>query len=266
MFGHGYAVLFLSQVYARDPDRVRRAELGRVIELAIDFTAQAQTTQDGWGYIAAADGGDFDEGACTVTQLHALYAARSAGLRVPMDVTAKGRTYLAKSTVVVQKNEDKAKVDAGMAYSLKNGPQGGARAPLTAAALVCLHSAGEGQSDLARQWLNHCQKQFGGGPLRERIGYEEFTTFYYAQAVYQLGDEGHARLRPDLAAVEKQDATKQALLKWGRYREGLFEHFRKQQAADGSWPPGLIGPVYSTSTYLTILQLDKGHLPAFRRK
>ena len=39
-----------------------------------------------------------------------------------------------------------------------------------------------------------------------------------------------------------------------------------QNDRDGlSWPQGYIGPVYTTATNLTILQLDRGTLPIYQR-
>jgi len=38
-----------------------------------------------------------------------------------------------------------------------------------------------------------------------------------------------------------------------------------QQRGDGSWNGGYVGPVYATSAYLTILQLDNGTLPIYQR-
>ena len=36
---------------------------------AVEFTGKAQTNRGGWGYDSAADGGDFDEGSVTITQM-----------------------------------------------------------------------------------------------------------------------------------------------------------------------------------------------------
>ena len=34
---------------------------------------------------------------------------------------------------------------------------------------------------------------------------------------------------------------------------------------DGSWSGGYIGPVFTTATYLTVLQLENGNLPIYQR-
>ena len=41
--------------------------------------------------------------------------------------------------------------------------------------------------------------------------------------------------------------------------------FREKVSADGSWSQGYIGPVYTTSMNLTILQLPNAALPIYQR-
>src|SRR5262249_35002094 len=52
-FGHGYAILFLASLYENEQDRALRHELQGVLNRAVQFTASAQTTRGGWGYISA---------------------------------------------------------------------------------------------------------------------------------------------------------------------------------------------------------------------
>ncbi|MCI0643235.1 MAG: hypothetical protein L0Y70_29550, partial [Gemmataceae bacterium] len=49
------------------------------------------------------------------------------------------------------------------------------------------------------------------------------------------------------------------------YRAAQFDKLAARQAADGSWPGSVIGPVYATACNLTILQLDNGFLPIYQR-
>ena len=56
--------------------------------------------------------------------------------------------------------------------------------------------------------------------------------------------------------------------KWDVYRKQIEERLvsEAQNERDGlSWPQGYIGPVYTTATNLTILQLDRGTLPIYQR-
>ncbi len=251
MYGHGFATLFLASVYGDEEDKDRRARLTGILKRAVKFIGEAQSTQGGWYYTSAKDGHDADEGSVTITQLQALRACRNAGIPVPKAVIDKARKYLERATTS----------NGGVVYSLGRGgmaaPVGGERPSLTAAAVSCGFSAGEYRSETVKKWLRYCQTAIPVGESG-RIGHDEYTHYYYAQAVYILGEKGYAKLFPK--AAEKDWIT------WSKYRKAMFAHLKSIQAQDGSWTGGGgIGPIYSTALYLTILQLDNATLPIYQR-
>ncbi len=262
MYGHGFSMMFLAQVYGEETDLSRRRDLERVLTRAVEFTAKAQTRVGGFGYVSAADGSDFDEGSVTITQVQALRAARNSGVSVPKKVIDDALEYLRKSTVAApgSNDSDPKKRKAGVIYSLKQGGNG-IRVPLTAAGIACSFNSGEYKSELALQWLNFCTEMIHIDATRSSYGHYEYTHYYYAQVVYTLGEDGHAKLRPDL--------PEDKLVKWSKYRAALFEHLCSGQNPDGSWSRGSgfssVGPIYSTALYLTIMQLDKANLPIYQR-
>ncbi len=79
-YGHGFSMLFLSQVLGDEEDEDRRAEIVDVLTRAVQFTGEAQTQAGGWGYVSAKDGGGFDEGSTTITQVQGLRGCRNAGI------------------------------------------------------------------------------------------------------------------------------------------------------------------------------------------
>jgi hypothetical protein len=249
MFGHGFATLFLSQVFGEEEDMDRRRTLEEVLVRAVRFIGNAQSTLGGWYYTSAADGHDSDEGSVTVTQMQALRGARNAGIPVPKSIIDKGLKYLEKST----------NSSGGVIYSLSQAGGraiGEGRPALTAAAIACGFSAGEYSSPLIKRWIAYCKNQlptFGAN----RFGHDEYTLYYYAQAMYILGDDRYGRLFPNVPASE--------WLTWSRYRKQLFDHLAHTQASNGSWDGGYVGPVFATAAYLAILQLDKSILPFYQR-
>jgi hypothetical protein len=254
MYGHGFATLFLASVYGDETDKKKRERLKDILVRAVKYIGNAQSTQGGWFYTSKADGHDQDEGSVTVTQMQALRACRNAGIPVPKAIIDKGIDYLSKSTTA----------NGGVVYSLGRGgagaPVGGERPALTAAAISCGFSAGEYKSDLCKKWLKYCQKVIPLTSNSVRIGHDEYTHYYYAQALYILGDKGWEQL---FGATPEADR-----LTWTKYRELMGERLLQLQAGDGSFPSGggfSVGPVYSTAVYLTILQLDKGVLPIYQR-
>jgi hypothetical protein len=260
MLGHAYAMLFLAQVYAIEKDEKRHAELGKVLEKAVEFAGKATTSRGGWGYVSAKDGNDFDEGCCTLAVLHALHATQAAGGKVPKEVLDKANDYLTKSTTITKKDQDAKKTEAGVIYSLVSGGGAVPRPALTVAALAVMNLAGQGASERSIQWLNYSTT---ATPLRKGAGnptgYDEYTHFYLGFAIHALGEDGHAKLRPDLA--QKQDA----LWTWSRFRNLVREEYQAGQAADGSWASSTIGPVFATSVRLIVLQVDRKNLTVLAR-
>src|SRR5712691_11333609 len=204
MYGHGFGLLFLSQVYGEEEDAQRRKKLDGILTRAVDFTGKAQTSRGGWGYVSSADGGGFDEGSVTITQVQALRAARNAGIAVPRSIIDRAHDYLKNCTTP----------NGGVIYSLAPGGafNGGERPPLTAAAISCMFSAGEYKSELAKKWIKFCQRAI---PIdksgSDSFGHWEYTHYYYAQALYVLGDDGYAKMFPDSRPGER--------LTWSKYRD-----------------------------------------------
>jgi hypothetical protein len=250
MYGHGFGLLFLAQIYGEEEDGDRRRKLEDILTRAVEFTGRAQTTRGGWGYVSAVDGNNFDEGSVTITQLQALRAARNAGIAVPKSIIDKARDYLKNCTTQ----------RGGIIYSLAHGGafNGAERPPLTAAAISCMFSAGEYNSELGKRWIKFCQTAI---PIdksgRDSFGHWEYTHYYYSQAIYTLGEDGYAKLFPDSKPAER--------LTWTKYRDVIFDYLSSRQNADGSWSQGYIGPVFTTACHLTILQLDNGTLPIYQR-
>lgn len=251
MYGHGFALLFLASVYGEEEDAERRKRLEDILTKAVKFTRDAQTNRGGWGYVSARDGGNFDEGSVTVTQLQAIRAARNAGIPVPKACIDDAVEYLKKCT----------NSQGGVIYSLGGGGGGDGRPALTAAAICCGFSAGEYNSDLVRKWLKFCQSQPGlnaGGGGGNRWGHDEYTHYYYAQCMYSLGEDGYQRLFPKCTENEK--------LTWKKYRAVTFKNLAAtQDKTNGNWNGGHVGPVFITAVHLGILQLDKAVLPIYQR-
>lgn len=248
MYGHGFGLLFLACVYGEEDDADRRKKLETILKNAVDFCCKAQTDKGGWGYVSANEGGNFDEGSVTITQLQALRAARNAGIPVPKANIDKSIEYLHKSTTP----------RGGIIYSLAHGgiaAAGQERPPLTAAAVACAFSAGQYNDEYAKKWIKFCQENI---PIAKgRLAHDEYQSYYLAQAVYILGDDRYGQMFPG--------EPKEKHLTWTEYRNAMFEYLKSQQGADGSWTSGYIGAVMSTTMNLTILQLEKGLLPIYHR-
>ena len=233
-YGHGFSMLFLSQVYGDEEDEDRRKELKKVLIKAVEFSVNAQTNRGGWGYVSAKDGNQFDEGSTCITQVQGLRACRNAGIPVPKGVIKKAKKYISDCTV---KSGSQA---GGVYYSIKS--RGSARPPISAAAVAVMFSTGEYKGNDIKQMLTYCKKYVWPGGSQSRSSHWHYKHFYYSQVVYRLGDK-----------------------EWKKYMGDIGKTIMKQQSANGSWAGSYIGPVYTTAISAIILQLDKGFVPIYQR-
>ncbi|MCU0960035.1 MAG: hypothetical protein MUF48_08000 [Pirellulaceae bacterium] len=229
-YGHGFSMLFLSQVLGEEEDAERRDELIRTLTSAVEFSGQAQTRAGGWGYVSAKDGNNFDEGSTTITQVQGLRGCRNAGIPVPAEVIERAKQY-----IYFCKNPD-----GGISYSSTN--RGSSRPAITAAALAALYNAGAYDSEHVPSMLEYCKKNlYRLGDSVRSFGHWHYTYLYYAQVVYRQGAE-----------------------EWAPFRDRLYDRIVSEQKSDGSWE-GNIEPIYVTACNLIMLQLDKAYLPIYQR-
>jgi hypothetical protein len=264
MYGQGFGTLFLASVYGEEEDKDQREKLEKLLKKSVDFICKAQTTKKhkkpegkeveigGWGYVSAAEtgGGGFDEGSVTITALQGLRAAKNAGIPVPKEAIDKAVAYLEACTTP----------DGGVIYSYAGGSgaalKGQGRPPITAAAVCCGFSAGQYKGDLPKKWIKYCKDNIPIGKGRQ--SHDEYQTYYFAQAIYALGDDKYGEMFPN--------DPKESWLTWSKFKDATFQGILdNQDKTNGSWSQGYIGPIFTTSVNLTILQLDKGILPFYQR-
>ena len=229
-YGHGFSMLFLSQVLGEEGYEDRRREILDVLNGAVDFCAKAQTTAGGWGYVSARDGANYDEGSTTITQVQGLRGCRNAGISVPAEVIERAKKYIYDC-----KNDD-----GGISYSSKQ--MGTSRPAITAAALAALYNAGDYDSEQVPHMLKYARDTLHTlADENAAFGHWHYTYLYYSQVVYRQGDE-----------------------EWLSFRDRLYERIVGDQVSDGSWK-GQISEIYITACNLIMLQLDHGLLPIYQR-
>lgn len=227
-YGHGYAMLALSQILGEEEDVERREQLVSVLTKAVEFTCRAQTKAGGWGYVSAKDGSDYDEGSTTITQVQGLRGCRNAGIPVPKEAIDKAIAYIHRCTGP----------DGGVTYNTAGGP---GRPAITAAAIACLYNAGDYDDQFAPKMLKFCETNLGVMD-GNAMGFWHYAHFYYAQVMYRQGDEA-----------------------WEKYKAKIAEHLLREMNSNGYWSQSYIGDVYTTANNLLILQLDRGTLPIYQR-
>ncbi len=202
MHGHGYALLFLAELYGMcgdlsdslGDDSVREA-----IVRAVGVTERAQHSQGGWTYEPRPEG---HEGSVTVTQVQALRAARNIGVTISQKVVDRGISYIRKST----------NPDGTIMYML--GQSGHATYPLTAAG-ACVYAYYGLYDDPAGQ---KCMKALFDFVMGKRPGsnphFDSYASFYAGQALFfqkrkdpRYWSEGYAKLRKQLLATQAKSGA-----------------------------------------------------------
>ena len=228
MFGHGFATLFLAQVYGSEGDPALRTRIRQALERAVALTARVQSASGGWYYTPTAES---DEGAVTVTQMQGLRACADAGIPVPPETVQRAQGYVAAS----------ANPDGGIAY--RASEEGPSRPAITAAAIVTLYSAGLYGSELARQAFRYATETIPlSGGSSSGGGHFFYAHLYLSQATYFEGGQG-----------------------WRDYFRQIRDWLVSNQKADGSWEGDFFGTTYGTAVALLILQLPYNTLPIVQR-
>lgn len=223
MYGHGFSMLYLSQLYGMTEDPQRGATIHKILASAVQLSARAQSNAGGWIYTPDSRN---DEGSVTITQVQALRSCRNVGISVPKDVIDQAMNYLAKSQ----------NSDGGIRYSLRQ-PSGASRAPITAAAVCCWFNAGAYNSPRAKKALQYCMETLKPDG-RSRSGHDFYAHLYLAQALYISSNSG-----------------------WDTYFQKRRDFLLGQQQSDGSWWGDGVGDIYGTALALIVLQLPYNQLP-----
>lgn len=227
MYGHGFGMLFLSEVMGTEEDPERMERIRRVLQKGVELTDRSQSRLGGWLYTPDMGG---DEGSVTVTQVQALRAARNAGVAVPKKVINNAMKYLEKSV----------QPDGGIAYRVG---MVGSRPPITAAAVACWFNAGLYDDPMALKALRYCKREIGYGQSQQGVwGHFFYAHLYLAQVMYLAGDK-----------------------EWSKYYPKMRDFLLSTQDDDGSWNGDSVGTVYGTAIALIILQLPYNNLPIMQR-
>jgi hypothetical protein len=165
MYGHGFATLFLAEVYGM----ARQSELREATRKAVRLVIATQNPDGGWRYQPVIADADLS---VTVCQIMALRAARNAGIHVPKKTIDDAVAYVRRSQ----------NPDGGFRYMLNSGGSAFAR---SAAGLAALQYAGIYHGPEFNNGLAYL-KQFTP-PGDQSVGHYFYGHYYAAQAMFLAG-------------------------------------------------------------------------------
>lgn len=191
MYDHGFATLFLAQVYGMSPRREIRGALKKGVQLIVD----TQNSEGGWRYQPEKKDADISVTICQVT---ALRAARDVGIFVPSETIDRSVAYVKRAQ----------NSDGGFMYTLEGGESA---FPRTAAGVVSLYNAGihEGKEiDAALAYLEENAPQAGAFDQSSHFLYGQY---YATQAWWYAGGDRWKRwylsVRDPLVAAQATDGS-----------------------------------------------------------
>ncbi len=185
MYGHGFATLFLAEVYGM----TRRDDVQETLRKAVRLIVTTQNDEGGWRYQPVRHDADIS---VTVCQMMALRAARNAGLYVEKSVVDRAVEYVRASQ----------NPDGGFRYMNTSGTSAFAR---SAAGVAALQYAGVYGGEVVSKGLEFCARFTP--PSEQSVGHYFYGHYYAAQAMY-LG--GEARWSSWWPAIRDELLGKQA--------------------------------------------------------
>jgi hypothetical protein len=229
MYDHGFATLFLGEVYGM----VRTPQVRVCLERAVQLIVNSQNKEGGWRYEPDSKDADLS---VTVCEIMALRAARNSGIYVPKQTIDRCTDYVRKCQTA----------EGGFRYQLTTSWQA-VTFGLTAAGVVTLYSAGVYEGKPIEQGLQYLERYRPSAVLHQPANHYFYSHYYAAQAMWHAGgsrfEQWYSEIRDELV-------------------HGPFP-FR---ASGGGWrDPSSYGDDYGTAMALIILQTPNNYLPIFQR-
>jgi squalene cyclase len=167
MYGHGFATLFLAEVYGMS----NRPDVREALRRAVRLIVTTQNDEGGWRYQPVRSDADIS---VTICEVMALRAARNVGIYVDKAVIDKAIEYVKASQ----------NPDGGFRYMLSSGGSAFAR---SAAGVATLQYAGIYSGEELERGLEYIERFTP--PKEEAVSHYFYGHYYAAQAMFLAGGE-----------------------------------------------------------------------------
>ena len=167
MYGHGFATLFLAEIYGQTGDTRVREALVKAVRLIVG----SQNDEGGWRYQPVPEDADIS---VTVCQVKALRAARNAGIKVPKETIDQAISYVRRCQ----------NPDGGFRYMLNSG---NSAFPRSAAGVMTLYAAGVYEGRAINQGLEYLMGHVPG--QGNETPHYFYGQYYGVQAMFFAGGE-----------------------------------------------------------------------------
>lgn len=229
MYSHGFATLFMGEVYGMTGDERVKEKLQR----AVKIIQKTQSKEGGWRYMPVPYDADIS---VTICEVMGLRAARDAGIKVEKEVFDKAIGYVKRCQ----------NPDGGFSYVANQGGGGGSGFERTGAGTAALYYAGAFEDGGVQKGLDYLKQALpgkGAAAGRLGMGHYYYGHYYACQAMFLAGGDY-----------------------WAKWYPAIRDELLKKQTAAGGWPQQEVSEEYSTAISLIILQMPNRYLPVFHGK
>ena len=237
MYGHGFATLFLGEVYGMTGDDTVKEKLQKAVSLIEHCQSTQPGNAGGWRYQPVPFDADIS---VTICQVMALRAARDAGIKVEKDTIDNAIRYVRSCQ----------NPDGGFSYMARMGGGGGSGFARSAAGVASLYYAGVFEGDDLERGLKYIKQFIPGHPQRvgpngeqmDMEGHYYYGNYYAVQAMFLAGGDY-----------------------WADWYPAIRDQLISRQSPPGNWS-GDFSDDYATSMALIILQMPNRYLPVYAGK
>ena len=230
MYGHGFATLFLGEVYGMTQggnDTALAERVHKALVKSVRLIESTQNDEGGWRYNPVPFDADIS---VTITQIMALRSARNAGLDIAKATIDKAVEYVRACQ----------NPDGGFRYQMMAGPSAW---PRSAAGVASLFYAGIYEDRVIDRGVQYLMRNALPGAAADNHAIHYFYGQYYAvQAMFLAGGDP-----------------------WSRWWPAIRSELLQAQQPAGHWSDTSVGPEYGTAMALIILQMPKRYLPIFQK-
>ncbi len=192
MYGHGFATLFLAEVYGMSPKKELRETLKKAVKLIVD----TQNDDGGWRYKPERATADIS---VTVCQMMALRAARNAGIHVPKSTVDRCVDYVKRSQ----------NPDGGFRYQLVG--RANSLFPRSAAGVVAFYNAGIFKGPELERGLDYLMRYLPRGQIIRFDNHYFYGQYYAVQAMWHAGgrywEQWYPAVRDELVRRQTTDGA-----------------------------------------------------------
>jgi Squalene-hopene cyclase C-terminal domain/Prenyltransferase and squalene oxidase repeat len=167
MYSHGFATLFIGEVYGMTGDD----EIKENLQKAVRLIERCQNSEGGWRYQPLPVDADIS---VTICQIMALRSARDAGIKTDAGVMDRALAYVKRCQ----------NSDGGFSYQATGGESGFAR---TAAGTASLYYAGMFQDNAVTRGLDYLSRFVPRQNEMDEQGHFFYGQYYAVQAMFLAG-------------------------------------------------------------------------------